>query len=145
MPMGPQWVGPLAQFFGELVQADDERWFHPHPLSREHARELGRHTGRDLYVLMVDGPKVLGYGMLRGWDEGFDIPSLGIAISPAHEGRGLGRRLMAFLHEAAAERGATTIRLTVDEANLAAIRLYRSLGYTLVPDGSGRLVGTRPA
>jgi ribosomal protein S18 acetylase RimI-like enzyme len=143
--MGPQWVGPLATFFGELVEADDERWFHPHPLTRAYAQELGGYAGRDLYVVMVDGPKVLGYGMLRGWDEGFEVPSLGIAISPAHKGRGLGRRLMAFLHEAAAERGARKIRLTVDESNLAAIRLYRSLGYTLIPDETGRLVGTRPA
>jgi ribosomal-protein-alanine N-acetyltransferase len=143
--MGPEWVDPLAQFFDELVQADDERWFHPHPLTRERARELAGYAGRDLYVVMVDGRKVLGYGMLRGWDEGFEVPSLGIAISPAHTGRGLGRRMMEFLHEAAAERGAKKIRLTVDESNLAAIRLYTSLGYTLIPDESGRLVGTRPA
>ena len=143
--MGPQWVDPLAQFFDELVRADDERWFHPHPLTQDYARELGSYAGRDVYVLMVDGPKVLGYGMLRGWDEGFEIPSLGIAISPAHKGRGLGRKLMAYLHETAAARGATRIRLTVDEANLAAVRLYTSLGYTLIPDESGRLVGIRPA
>jgi len=138
-------VGPLAQFFGELVRADDERWFHPHPLTRAYAQELGAYAGRDLYVLMVDERQVLGYGMLRGWDEGFEVPSLGIAISPAHTGRGLGRRMMEFLHEAAAKRGAKKIRLTVDESNLAAIRLYTSLGYTLIPDESGRLVGTRPA
>jgi [ribosomal protein S18]-alanine N-acetyltransferase len=145
VPMGPQWVGPLAQFFGELVRADDERWFHPHPLTRGYAQELGSYAGRDVYVLMVEGRKVLGYGMLRGWDEGFEVPSLGIAISPAHKGRGLGRKLMAYLHEAAVARGAATIRLTVDESNLAAVRLYTSLGYTLIPDESGRLVGTRPA
>ena len=143
--MGPRWVEPLAEFFDELVRADDERWFHPHPLTRGYAQELGSYEGRDVYVLMVDGQQVVGYGMLRGWDEGFEVPSLGIAISPARKGRGLGRKLMAHLHEAAAARGATKIRLTVDEANLAAVRLYTSLGYTLIPDDSGRLVGTRPA
>jgi acetyltransferase-like isoleucine patch superfamily enzyme len=35
--------------------------------------------------------------MLRGWDEGCEVPSLGIAVRTSAQGRGLGRLMMAHL------------------------------------------------
>jgi len=44
--------------------------------------------------------------MLRGWDEGYETPSLGIAVHPDARGLGLARTFMGFLHAAASFQGA---------------------------------------
>ena len=79
--------------------------------------------------MLVEGGQVLSYGMLRGWDEGYEIPSLGILVRADVRGAGLGDLTMRLLHLAARRRGARRIRLTVYERNHRAISLYVSLGY----------------
>jgi ribosomal protein S18 acetylase RimI-like enzyme len=134
--------GPsLAGFFQALCSAGDERWFHPHPLTEAHAARLATYVGRDLYYVATRGDAVLAYGLLRGWDEGYETPSLGIAVHPAARGRGLARPFMTFLHAAARQQGARRIRLKVYPDNTPARRLYESLGYRLEPGSDGQLVG----
>ncbi len=85
--------------------------------------------------------EVLGYGMLRGWDDGWKIPSLGIALDPRIRGNGTGEMLMHFLHAAARRRGATKVRLKVYPDNRTAIALYKKLGYVFATEEAGQLVG----
>jgi ribosomal protein S18 acetylase RimI-like enzyme len=125
----PELAGALERFFAELRDAGDEADFHPHPLDATAARAVCSYAGADLHYGLVAGDDVLGYGLLRGWDAGFEIPSLGIAIAPSARGRGLGRLLLSFLHSAAALRGAEKVRLKVYERNEAALDLYRRAGY----------------
>ena len=131
----------LANLFGRLHEDDRDNFFHPHPLTAEEAAARSNYSGRDFYCVMLLENNVIGYGMLRGWDEGFAIPSLGIALDPSSRGRGYSRVLMNFLHSVAKERGATRVRLKVDPRNSAAIELYRSLGYVLEPQADGQLIG----
>ncbi len=56
---------------------------------------------------------IVAYGMLRGWDEGYETPSLGIAVHSEWQARGVGRRMMEHLHQVARVRGAKRIRLKV--------------------------------
>lgn len=72
--------------------------------------------------------------MLRGWDEGFTIPSLWIAVDSTYQGKGIVELLMRFLHVASKLRGAPKIRLKVYPENTAAVGLYRKLGYRFMPD-----------
>ncbi len=125
----PDLADALAAFFERLAAASDGAHFHPHPLTRAEAERRCAYAGRDVYGVAVAEGTVLGYGMLRGWDEGFDVPSLGIAIDAAARGTGLGRLVMLWLHAEARRRGAPRIRLKVYPDNTAAVRLYESLGY----------------
>ena len=94
-----------------------------------------------LYYIMVEGPSVLGYGLLRGWDEGYAIPSLGIAIHPSARSSGLGLSLMHFLHAAARRRGAAKVRLRVRNDNARAVELYKRLGYAFESSEENYYVG----
>jgi [ribosomal protein S18]-alanine N-acetyltransferase len=134
----------LADFFRDLVGHGDEPWFHPHPLTAGHAAWLAGYRGRDLYYAATRGEAVLAYGLLRGWDEGYEVPSLGIAVHPASRRRGLARPFMLFLHAVARQRGARRIRLKVYPDNGPARRLYESLGYRLESGTDGQLVGFCP-
>lgn len=138
------WTGALSAFFADLELDPDSAYFHPHPLDRATAERLCHYTGRDMYYVVGGVDTVDAYGMLRGWDAGFDVPSLGIAVRPSRRGAGLGRGLMSFLHTAAAGRGATRVRLTVEPANAAALNLYRNMGYCFKSNAGGdTLIGYR--
>jgi [ribosomal protein S18]-alanine N-acetyltransferase len=52
-----------------------------------------------------------------------------VAVAPALQGRGLGRRILAMALAIGARRGAERALLEVRQSNWAAQRLYRSLGF----------------
>ena len=132
---------PLTRFFEEIRVSGDDQFFHPHPFTAEEARRRAAYQGGDLYYVLVQGERILGYGMLRGWDEGYAIPSLGIIIAREARGTGLGALLMRFLHAAARSQGAERIRLKVYPDNAAAVALYQKLGYRFEAQESQQLVG----
>jgi [ribosomal protein S18]-alanine N-acetyltransferase len=137
----PRYEESLGRFFQRLLDAGSDRFFYPHPLTADEAARICAYSGNDCYYLLIENEDVIGYGILRGWDEGYEIPSLGIAIDPRLQGGGLGRFLMGFLHLAASRRGAERVRLKVFENNLQAVALYRSIGYQFETDRRGISVG----
>jgi len=130
----PEHESGFATFLKALRDNGDEAFFSPHPFTDAYATKLSRYEGKDYYCLAMDGGKVLGYGMLRGWDEGYERPSLGIAIHPDERRKGLAEDLMRHLHEEARRRKSKEVRLRVKKDNPRAIGLYEKLGYRLSPD-----------
>ena len=68
----------------------------------------------------------LGYSIEMGGRTAF-VDELYVA--PAHRGRGLGRRTLAFVADAARSIGVRSLLLEVSPSNEAARRLYRSAGF----------------
>lgn len=132
--LAPRWQEALLQFFQDLESAGDDFFFSPHATDADTIRRVAHLDGRDIYCVLVEEGRVLGYGMLRGWDEGYRIPSLGLAIHPSARGQGLGKLFMDFLHHLAARRGADKVRLRVRTNNEKAIGLYKGLGYDFDDD-----------
>ncbi|MDQ6432685.1 GNAT family N-acetyltransferase [Mesorhizobium sp. LHD-90] len=63
------------------------------------------------------------------------FPSHGhIDLLPPAQGKGIGRRCMAYLEQRLAEAGSAGLWLEVHPRNLRAQRFYTSLGYERVPD-----------
>jgi ribosomal protein S18 acetylase RimI-like enzyme len=54
-----------------------------------------------------------------------------VAVAPAHQGRGLGRALLARALSSAKQVGIRLVELTVTEENEPAVALYRRLGFAL--------------
>jgi len=142
MPLSIVYLQPLTELFEALVANGDERWFHPHPLTEEEAENLCNYHGHNVYRVLTEDGLVLAYGMLRGFDEEYEVPSLGLAVHPQVRREGLGRMLMQELHKYARLRGARRVRLKVYPDNIAAIKLYESFGYEFEPEPEGEeLVG----
>lgn len=129
VPLSPATVDPLLGLLAALDASGATPWFNPHPFTREHLQSLCDPGRKDLYFVLTMGGEALGYGLLRGWDEGYEVPSLGIAVHPERSGAGLGAAMMEFLHCAARLRGSPRVRLRVKSDNARAIALYRRLGY----------------
>ncbi len=136
----------LGELLEELREDPASAHFHPHPFTRDAARHIAERDGirRDSYfgAFLEDG-SLIGYGMLRGWDEGYEIPSFGVAVSVAHRGSGLGRRLLRHAISIARRRGAPSVMLKVHPANPNARRLYESEGFIfdLTPLEGGQIKG----
>ncbi len=132
---------PLSEFFCDLRKSDNDKFFCPHPLTNAEAKKRAQYSGKDLYYVLIEGDKVIGYAMLRGWDEGYEIPSLGLAIHPSARGNGLGKMFMSFLHSIAKWRGCSKIRLKVYPENTKAIAMYKEIGYVFQSRDAEQLVG----
>lgn len=143
---------PDAQALGELLEELREdpasAHFHPHPFTRDAARRIAERRGirSDTYFgAFLDGTTLIGYGMLRGWDEGYDVPSFGVAVGIRHRGMGIGRRLLRHAISIARRRGAPSVMLKVHPANAKAKHLYESEGFTFdpAPLEGGQIKGLR--
>lgn len=139
--LSPALESELADFFALLTSRAVDLNFHPHPFDAIEAHRRACYSGDDEYWVAVHQHKIVAYGMLRGWDEGYEVPSLGIAVDPGWQRRGIGRRMMQQLHEIARERGATQIRLKVYRQNERAVSMYRALGYDFADYDREQLAG----
>jgi perosamine synthetase len=123
----------LAKLFEELAADEDaQRNFHPHPLDAATAEEIASYSGRDLYLASFAGNRIVGYAIVRGWDEGFEIPSFGVAVAAAERDSGVGSELLAECIRLARERGAETLMLKVHAENERALSWYRAAGFEVV-------------
>lgn len=142
--LGPDDVGALARFFAAIeADAGAVGYFHPHPFDEATAETICTRTGRDEYFAVFDEGEVVGYGMLRGWDEGYEVPAFGVCVRGDQRGRGLGHVLLGFAIDRARDAGAPSVMLKVFDDNLPARALYESFGFTFserTPDGA-QLVG----
>jgi [ribosomal protein S18]-alanine N-acetyltransferase len=135
------WKHPLLNFLNVLEGRNETDFFYPHPFTEEALDNILGVAALDCYCVVTEGKEVLGYGLLRGWDDGYEIPSLGIAIHPDARSTGLSKGLMNFLHDAARQRGAKAVRLRVKAENAPALALYKSLGYSFPSHENQYLVG----
>jgi len=93
-----------------------------------------RTAPEDVAVAVVDGV-VAGYAHL-GFAEPIEsnahvLMLRGLAVDPAWQGRGLGRRLVAAAVDEARARGARRLRLRVLGHNAVARRVYEACGFVV--------------
>lgn len=139
--LAPCHLEALSKLFADIVASGDEAVFHPHPLTATEAARLCHNQTLDCYFVTMSGGAAVAYGILRGWEEGYKEPSLGVAIHPRRHRQGLGRQMSDFLIDVARRRGAASLRLTVYSDNEAAVGLYKKLGFSLTRHSEGKLLG----
>jgi ribosomal protein S18 acetylase RimI-like enzyme len=103
--------------------------FDPFPLTADEAKRIALEPRLDAYFVASMDTELIAMSMLRGFDEGFTVPSFGIFVDHRHHGHGVGRRLTAWTVGEARRRGCAAIRLSAYASNTAALHLYRSLGF----------------
>jgi GNAT superfamily N-acetyltransferase len=127
---GPPDGEPLERFFARNRDSPSSEAFDPFELTAERARSIASARSKDLfYLARLAGDAVVALSMLRGFDEGFAIPSFGLLVDHEHQDRGIGRQLTVWTLEAARAQGCAAVRLSVYASNDRAIALYHSLGF----------------
>lgn len=137
--LGPNDFDEVSNLFRIIVSSEDDKKFHPHIFSDDVAKRICSNLTMDSYFGAFSKTTIVGYGMLRGWDEGFNDPSLGIYLTREHRGTGLSRELMFYMHDYAKIRNARRVILKVYGDNCKAVSLYKSLGYNFYSENDGQL------
>ena len=105
----------------------------PKPMQADYDRAVREHR-IDLALLG---------GALAGLIETIDRPDHllieNVAVAPASQGRGVGRRLMAHAEQLAAEQGHAELRLYTNARFEENVALYRRLGYRVDREDEGPL------
>jgi ribosomal protein S18 acetylase RimI-like enzyme len=91
-------------------------------------------VSEDAVWVLQDGPAIAGILVLLSAPEYLLLDN--IAIAPERQGRGLGRRLLAFAENEALRRGYREIRLYTHQTMIENQRLYASIGYEETGRGS---------
>ncbi|HET6172409.1 MAG TPA: MarR family winged helix-turn-helix transcriptional regulator [Gaiellales bacterium] len=118
----------IQQYFEELAERFDTG-FDPSRSIPADPDDLRPPAG--LLLLARRGEQPLGCGALK-FHPGEPAELKRMWVSPEARGLGLGRRLLRSLEQAAAEAGATAIRLETNGTLSEAIALYRQSGYSEV-------------
>jgi len=122
----------LSNFF-EVINSDEGtvNFFHPHPFTKKYAKLLVAKIkkSKDLYFIVIRKNKIVGYSMLRGWDEGYNTPSFGICIHPEYQWQGLGKLLTDYTLKKAKGKKADKVMLKVYKNNEKAYQLYEKIGF----------------
>jgi len=119
----------LADFLEENNKPEITRHFHPFPLTSQTAHQIACAMHLDRYYIGILKGRIVALCMLRGWDEGFDIPSFGIIVDYRHQGLGLSSQMTEFAIAQARELECPSIRLSVYASNIRALGIYKSLGF----------------
>jgi len=103
--------------------------FHPFPLTAESAQWIACESKLDRFFIAFQGDIAVGFSMLRGWDEGYNVPSFGIFVDFRFHGRGLGSLVLEQTIEEARKAGCEKMRLSVYANNPAALAIYIRKGF----------------
>jgi ribosomal protein S18 acetylase RimI-like enzyme len=92
--------------------------------SRRHLWLVGESAGQTIAYV---------HSSIQDDDDGYKVDPyaeiVGIVVDPAFRRRGVGRSLLKAVETWVSQRGLSSLRLVVHDANVAAIRLYEQLGY----------------
>jgi ribosomal protein S18 acetylase RimI-like enzyme len=123
-----------AAVVGRLLHDFNREFDEPTPEPAALAERLRQliEGGDTLVLLAGDGPDGLAVLRFRAaiWSSGLECYLAELYVTPAARGHGLGRALLGAALRQARARGADTMDIGVDEPDLAARRLYESLGFT---------------
>jgi phosphinothricin acetyltransferase len=103
------------------------------PLDTEEAEAWWEAHGRSKLIVSTDESGVIGWARLFPWKQrGFDVVEDLVYVDPVHQGRGIGRALLAELIKEAQGLGYKTIVATVAADNRSGLELHTKLGFEMV-------------
>ena len=127
-----------AMYLPDLVRLN-ELWINEHFEIEEADRQLAAdpstiiRDGGHSFCALLDGQAVGAAALFRVGPREFELARM--TVAPSSRGQGIGRSLaQAALHRAEAD-GATSVSLGTNTILVAAIALYRSLGFEVVWEG----------
>lgn len=91
-------------------------------------------------VLLLENNKPIGYAHLDKEEENVWF---GIALAEGHTGKGLGDKIIRYVLEKSEQLNIYELKLSVDENNQSAIRLYKKYGFQLFKKSNNTLFFNR--
>lgn len=121
----------LARLLDEQSEAYT-RLFKPFAFEQTVIEKLLTNRRRDVYEGLFRDHRLIGFFMLRGWDENFDVPSYGVLIDEEYRNLGLAKLTLRTAKTICRLRRCTHMMLKVHPENTLAKRLYEQAGFICV-------------
>jgi ribosomal protein S18 acetylase RimI-like enzyme len=126
-----------------MLDAFNQEFSTPTPGAAAVEARLRALFGRDDVAVLVAAEPVAGLALLTlrptVWETGPAVLLEELYVRPEQRNRGLGGELLEAAVALAAEKGATTLEINVDEEDVDAQRFYRRHGFTEIqPETGGR-------
>ncbi len=118
------------------------RFFTPFRFDEEALLSMLGGKNQDVFMGIYWQDRLVGFFMLRGWDEGYEVPSYGVVIDERYSGYGLTRLSLRIAKSICRLRRVPRIMLKVHPDNLTAKTLFEEAHFvhTGVDAESGKLV-----
>ena len=127
--LGPEDEAALTRFFLENDRPEVTDLFRAFTMDVATAARICHEPRRDRYFAIFEGEEIACFGMLRGWDEGYEVPTFGMTADHRFNGRGHGWRMWKWVMGLARELGAKEIRITTDLKNAIILGMAAKLGF----------------
>lgn len=118
------------------------RFFTPFDFNHASIVSLLAGQGADIFMGMYWDDSLVGFFMLRGWKDGYEIPSYGVLIDERYSGYGLTRLSLKLAKSICKLRHVPRIMLKVNPDNKIAKRLFEEAAFaqTGVDAQTGNLI-----
>lgn len=121
-----------AQELSELLLqsgTDYSKYFIPFSFDFESVSKVLSKAVKDMFYGIFASNKLVGFYMLRGWDEGYEIPSYGVWVSPDFSSKGLSRLTLQHAITVCRINSIKKLMLKVHPENLIAKKIYEDFGF----------------
>jgi RimJ/RimL family protein N-acetyltransferase len=122
-------IAHLCNIFNQSV-IEYNQYFIPFQFEYKVFKQILLQKKRDLYFGIFFNNVIIGFYMLRGFDEGFAIPSYGVWISKDFSTNGLAKLTMYHALCICKLLKVKEIMLKVHPENVIAKRIYENFGFT---------------
>ena len=122
----------MAYKLSSLLQnADKEysKYFIPFDFDYETIKSILSKKKRDCFFGIFINDEIVGFYMLRGFDQGYEVPSYGVWISSKYAGYGLSRLTLQYAETFCKINRIKKIMLKVHPKNIRAKKIYEMAGY----------------
>lgn len=118
----------LARMLGSQ-EPDHVRYFTPFAYDEKTIRGILTGAKLDVYLGLFSEKYLVGLAMLRGWDEGYAIPAVGIFVDESYQGRGFASAGLATLIAICRLRSCGKVMAKVYLGNDRAQRFFLDRGF----------------
>lgn len=100
-------------------------------LAEDSARALDGYINRGRVLVALDGEKIVGHIQITETGRATELEIKNMAVDPAMQGRGLGRRLVEAVAELARAEGRSVLVAATAAADVGNLRFYQRVGFRM--------------
>jgi len=124
--------GSFAKELTDLLSLEEKeysKYFIPFNFDYSTINKILTEKKEDKFFGLFVDDSLIGFYMLRGFDEGYEIPSFGVWISKAYSAKGLSKLTLQHAVSICKINGVKKLLLKVHPENKRAIKIYKNFGF----------------
>jgi RimJ/RimL family protein N-acetyltransferase len=121
---------------------DYARFFNPFGYDEPAIADTLARQGRDVFMGLFWQEEIIGFFMLRGWNDGYEVPAFGIMIDEQYRGYGLEMAALDMAKVICRLRNVSRLMIKMHPDNISAKGVARKTGFvqTGVETATGNLI-----